>query len=654
MAQPLSFLEASRLTEGRANTSSFCSSPPSSTKTGRQDRLHLDANVSNMSLSGLEVQPLTPDDGRDRTRLGGALAGAALAASTMMESARAVADGGLSREAPRHASAGSRQAVIAGDAAGRPRAVERIGRVVGRFCDGAQHERLRACFAGWMLLASRKVSELAGGVSADELSRQLEAMQQASAETARRLQLSEARARELTEQLSQQRKSSALLSDMAARRVSALEAELAKLKEAGAAAVIDPGGTPNGCGSAARSSPRSCDHQAFKAQAAALLERRDRASLLHDCFMRWHSSSAEGHAMQVKVMRERLERADAECCALRGQEEELRTEAQRWRSEAQNARARTDWAEAELLRRSGHEFARLRELQGELAKLQAEASPMLAAHLQAGRCSCSNGPAEASPCTKPTELSRSPTGGARISAARGMANTHAAALTRAWLKLCLSAWCAQASARGLAFALVVQCAAAEDTARCGRALVAWRLAVDRSRLLGAAYQLAEAACTRQATPLVRLVLRRWHTVASEPPDATVGNSLDACSPLSGQTFCSAVMWSPTEKSMLTDAVCSTAASASALAGGTTGGSSLEEGGTGAAGGQRATRPTAWPFAGVTNAAPEREQRAPAGAEAPSAGGLGGAASQRPWVPWSSWGLSRKSGGSSRPFASDAP
>lgn len=213
LCSPPSFLEASRLTEGRALSSSWGASPSPSFRGGRQERLRLDGDAGQLS----------PGDGGD---LGGALSGAALAAGTMMESARRVA-AEVGRDAP--------------VAARRPRALDSVGRVVGRLCDGAQRERLRACLAGWTLLASRKAPSSAASPSSEELRRQQEA------ETARRLELSDAKTRELAEQLGQQRKSSALLSDMAARRVSALEAELAKLREAGAAAkAIDPGGGGGG------------------------------------------------------------------------------------------------------------------------------------------------------------------------------------------------------------------------------------------------------------------------------------------------------------------------------------------------------------------------------------------------------------------------
>lgn len=298
--------------------------------------------------------------------------------------------------------------------------------------------------------------------------------------------------------------------------------------------------------------------QSRSVRAASLLARRDRATLVHECFMRWHCSTAEAHAMQVRMMRERLERADAECCALRGQEEGLRAEAQRWRAEAEEAQARTDWAEAELLRRTGHEFSRLRELQTELAHLQSEV-----ALPKAGACNCIQdhhaivGPAcglalqkpvEHVP-TRPSEVVAVAKGGATAAAARGVAASLAAAAARVWLKLCLSAWSSQANAQSLALALVAQCAASEDATCRGQVLAAWRLAVRHGRLRCAAVHLFDTASVRQAAPLVRAVLRRWHAVVADSVGA-VTSSLGAVSPLSGQTYCSAMMWSPAEKSAL--------------------------------------------------------------------------------------------------------
>lgn len=61
--------------------------------------------------------------------------------------------------------------------------------------------------------------------------------------------------------------------------------------------------------------------------ATALLSRRRRRGLLEQCLLRWRTFVAEGLAMQVLVVRERLQLVDAECCVLRGEEKdsELRT-----------------------------------------------------------------------------------------------------------------------------------------------------------------------------------------------------------------------------------------------------------------------------------------------------------------------------------------
>lgn len=478
------------------------------------DRLHIDASVE------WPVHASASSKGRM-----GVLSSAALAAEALMEAARVASSAGA-----QDARAASRfsHAQVADRCPMDPRIV---GQVVGRMCDVAQKDRLRACLAVWTLLVDHRAARHAPGTNGaeDHHARAPRPPVRPKAE----VQLP-------------------------------FQAWLLWLRERRRA-------------------------KSRNAHAVGILSRRDRAAFLHECFTRWHASAAERHALQVRMMRERLERADAECCSLRSQEETLHSEAQRWRAEAETAQAKTDWAEAELLRRSGHEFARLRDLQVELAKLQAEVALPKASTCTCNPCHTSqvalNGERAMLhvPQNRAEPLPPSHTAAnllatrllpASVVAARGVAMSFAARTTRLWLKLYLSAWCAQASTRGLVLALVVQCAAAEDAAQCLRALATWRFVADRKQILRAAMRLLDTTSIRQAVPLARVAFRRWHSVVGDFVGAMT-NSFDAGSPLSRQTYCSAVVWSPAEKA-LTEAFCSTAASGSGT-GETTNGSSIEDG-----------------------------------------------------------------------------
>lgn len=141
-------------------------------------------------------------------------------------------------------------------------------------------------------------------------------------------------------------------------------------------------------------------------------------------------------------------------------------------------------------------------------------------------------------------------GGHTITAARSLALSFASATTQVWLKLYLSAWCAQASARGLVLSLLAQCAAAGDAVQYSRTFAAWQFALHQSRLLRSTKRLASSNSRAQATvSLARSALVAWNSVVREARelDGAMSASLDAGSPLSGQTYCSAVCWSPAER-----------------------------------------------------------------------------------------------------------
>jgi len=392
------------------------------------------------------------------------------------------------------------------------------GRVVSRVCDAQEQDRLRACLACWTLTvqnAQRTSATWRDGSSQQQQQQQQQQLRKHLRQSHRRQTSPEfTRATELR---------------------TALRAWLLLVSER--------------------------RRQRLNFRAADMLARRDQASLMQECVFAWNAVAAQRQAAQVQALQGRLERADAECCALRSQGEGLHAETQRWRAEVEASQARTDWAEAELLRRSGHEFARLRELQLEFSALQAEAkNPKVCS-----TCSmCTNsqqqqqqqdqeqraliGSKLESHCSAKLAPAAAKTG-LTITAARSLALSFAAAITQVWLKLYLSAWCAQASARGLVLSLVAQCAAAGDAVQYSRTFAAWQFALHQSRLLRSTKRLASSNSRAQATvSLARSVLGAWNSVVRETRelDGAMSASLDAGSPLSGQTYCSAVCWSPAE------------------------------------------------------------------------------------------------------------
>merc|ERR1719468_99746 len=228
------------------------------------------------------------------------------------------------------------------------------GRVVSRICDAQEQDRLRACLACWALTVQN--AQRTPAMWRDSASQQQQQQQQ---QRAMRKHVRQS-----------QRRLGGSVHSRAVELRTAWRAWLLLVSE-------------------------RRPQRRLNLRTADLLSRKDQASLMRECVFAWNAVAAQRQAAHVQALQGRLERADAECCALRSRREGLHAETQRWRAEVEVAQARTDWAEAELLRRSGHEFARLRELQLEFSALQAQVqSPMV--------CStCTNGQQRRRPWQRP-------------------------------------------------------------------------------------------------------------------------------------------------------------------------------------------------------------------------------------------------------------
>jgi len=236
---------------------------------------------------------------------------------------------------------------------------------------------------------------------------------------------------------------------------------------------------------------------------------------------------------EAQTLRWRLEQAEAECLSLRASEEQLREQASRWRAEAAALADRCSRVEAELARRSGGEFARLRALESELAQLQGEAF---------AAASAPSPPAVAPSMEPPWDLGFATAAAAAIGAAAafgvpavGAASAGAArrgpgrgrrlgdvAGAVAWcsrtiavealLRLYWLAWSMATSGNRLADALLEQCVAAEADAVCRQTLLVWRFALASGGLRPAARRRGplEWALARDCEWLVWAVLQAWH------------------------------------------------------------------------------------------------------------------------------------------------
>lgn len=238
------------------------------------------------------------------------------------------------------------------------------------------------------------------------------------------------------------------------------------------------------------------------ARLSAMLGRLERAALLGECFLRWRSAKAESKAVQVFIMRERLERADAECCALRGQEASLLEEVRHWRAQSEAALAERDArmsAEAELLRRSGDEFSRLRALEAELADLQAQAMPATAWSApppSVVRPPCVVRPPAKRPLAADAALARVEATGRQL-----------------LLRLCFSEWCSRADLARLGAVVMEQTYTSEAAWHCVRALLGWRCSVDRAKLRAVATRALCSAVQRHLVDVdCCVMLHGWREV----------------------------------------------------------------------------------------------------------------------------------------------
>eukprot|EP00928_Gymnodinium_smaydae_P035688 TRINITY_DN25071_c0_g1_i1.p1 TRINITY_DN25071_c0_g1~~TRINITY_DN25071_c0_g1_i1.p1 ORF type:complete len:583 (-),score=74.76 TRINITY_DN25071_c0_g1_i1:209-1957(-) len=223
---------------------------------------------------------------------------------------------------------------------------------------------------------------------------------------------------------------------------------------------------------------------------AAMLAGHGSMDTLRSCFARWYQASCEGFAVRVQVMRDRLERVDAECCNLRSQEERLRGEVERWRREADDMRAKASTAEKELLRRSGDEFKRLHDVRLQLAQLQKEVATPVASDY----------------------------GYVDVGAIAAFVSRRTAAAANMQLKLCIVTWRARARERGIPKCLVAESCLSTASAHRGRAFLAWLLAVGRGRSRAS---LARFLCGRRPSQwrsLLRAALRAWWRVPACDPD----------------------------------------------------------------------------------------------------------------------------------------
>lgn len=208
--------------------------------------------------------------------------------------------------------------------------------------------------------------------------------------------------------------------------------------------------------------------------------------------------------MQVLVMRERLQLVDAECCVLRGEDERLRVQAERCMAQAKAAESRCSLAEGELLRRSQQEFAQLREVEMELAKLRAAAvaSTVPALHIDlVSATAYTLGRAALSTARSPKAIA---------TVAGGMAVCFTNAAARAWVRLYLLAWRALTGTRELVLDLASHCSDSDTALFAFRALALWRLAVQRLRSRVSAVRLADVIHSQRITVVAHMVLRSWH------------------------------------------------------------------------------------------------------------------------------------------------
>lgn len=199
--------------------------------------------------------------------------------------------------------------------------------------------------------------------------------------------------------------------------------------------------------------------------------------------------------MQVQVMRERLDKVDATCCALTSQEEQLR-------AEVAEAMRRRDLAELELLRRSSEEFARLRDLQAQVQRLQ---EPLQSSGLARAAGSLPSKPAKQTRTRK-----------AAIQVIESLLSSDA----RLLLKFCFTDWSREAHSRRLLASFLEHYGASDGFCSLQRFFAAWHVAAARRQLQGSSQRLLIAAWERQTDPLLRCSLQLWRAKVVEALEAS--------------------------------------------------------------------------------------------------------------------------------------
>jgi hypothetical protein len=239
--------------------------------------------------------------------------------------------------------------------------------------------------------------------------------------------------------------------------------------------------------------------------AVSLLERAGWKSLAQQCILSWRNFVAEGLAMQVILMRERLQRADSECCVLRGEDERLRAEAERCKALLGEAELRSATAEQELYKRSREEFSQLREMQIELAKLRSKSVASTAPTFNLDPICATTyliGSAVVASAKTPQAIA---------TVTGGMVASFTMSSVRAWMKLYLLSWRSLAANQELVLALAAQASAVDACLCASRIFSMWRWNVPRARAHQAKLRIGEIMQKQYVFSLAHAILRAWHS-----------------------------------------------------------------------------------------------------------------------------------------------
>jgi len=226
--------------------------------------------------------------------------------------------------------------------------------------------------------------------------------------------------------------------------------------------------------------------------------RDDQVWLLRNCWLGWRRSISMS---DVERKLEHMERWGKEC----------QTEAADLRMRSIMAEKIAREAEAELRRRSAEEFNRLRDLEAELRDLQFETTA--SAFPQAAMASTLICGGKGHSADSSFELQKEASN--RIGTS---ASTSGTLGCRIWLRVVFVAWYSVKQQTWLLQSLLSESIASERQISCVRAIVAWRFATDRGRLVEMAAQsfgprlkypcrpgLGNAMCRA----LARIVMRVW-------------------------------------------------------------------------------------------------------------------------------------------------